>query len=183
MCENEKDILAEDAKCVGDVFTFNEDGVVITDPQGYISKIIDITPENGNFQAFFNTAKTAMILVNADSKIIKINSGWKDIMYIDEISLPGKRFGDGFKCIESLLYGCGKGQNCIICTVSNSIRKVLKNRLPIYNVTIKYEFVSNEKGISPTLNTSYFPVAIQGEKCVLITAEDISDCIACNESI
>jgi PAS domain S-box-containing protein len=135
----------------------------------------EISANYNNFKAVFDTAPTGMVLVDTESRIKNINNVWKDIMSIDEMFPIGKRFGDGFCCIGSLMNGCGNGEKCILCTIRGSILRVLETGMPYFNIVLQHEFILNDKGFSPWLKTSFIPVTIKGEKCVLIMADDITE--------
>ena len=127
------------------------------------------------FKITFDMAPTAMVLVDEECKVKDINKGWKDLMSIEEMTVIGKRFGDGFRCVESLLRGCGKGKNCYLCKIRNTVSKVIQTGTPDFNNIIKHEFILNDQNISPWLKVSFIPVTIKRENCVLVTAEDISE--------
>lgn len=129
------------------------------------------------FYEIFDTASSGMVLIDQDSRISLINKAWKDIMQIDEMFMIGKRFGDGFRCINSLLDGCGNSKKCIICKINNNVTRVLDSRQPSYDITLTNEFIINQKHLAPKLKASFIPITMKGNNSVLITVDDITEMI------
>lgn len=125
------------------------------------------------FWGIFNASPTGLVLVDKSNYIRHINKTWKDCMCIDEMYSVGKRFGDGFRCIESLTNGCGNGEHCIICNINNTVTQVLETGIPSYDIILRNEFIVNDSGISPWYKATFIPVFYDGEKSVLIAADDI----------
>ncbi len=125
------------------------------------------------FEKVFDDSTTGMVLVDEHNYIKRINRIWKDIMFIDEMFTIGKRFGDGFRCIESLTGGCGNGEHCIICNINNQVRLSVKSGQPSYDIILHNEYIVNNQKFSPWFKTNFIPLTIEGNQYVLITADDI----------
>lgn|GEM_PF-5138716 len=150
----------------------------LTDMQACIGEQRVVTDSNyDTFYKIFDTAPSGMVLVDQDSKISLVNKTWKDIMQIDEMSVIGKKFGDGFRCINGLLEGCGNGKKCIICKINNNITRVLDSRQISFDITLTNEFIINERHLSPRLKASFIPLTMKGSNSVLITLDDITEMI------
>ena len=51
----------------------------------------------------------------------------------------------------------------------------MKTGVPEYDIVVKNEFIVNNRKVSPWLKTGFIPVTVEGEKYILVTAEDITE--------
>ncbi|MBH1940259.1 PAS domain-containing protein [Mobilitalea sibirica] len=124
---------------------------------------------------FFDLIPIGMVIVDSDTRIKAVNRTIIDMMGGDGIVELGKRFGDGFRCVESLIGGCGSGKACIMCEIRGTIMKAIKTRHTYNNIVLKHEFIVNDKEVSPWYKMSFVPLNIQGKDHVMMTVDDVTD--------
>lgn len=124
---------------------------------------------------FFNLIPIGMVIVDSDTKIKVVNKALTDMMGGNDIIEIGKRFGDGFRCIGSLMGGCGFGEACIMCAIRGNIIKALKTDQTYDNIILEHEFMLNEREVTPWYKMSFVPLSIQEEKYVMITVDDVTE--------
>lgn len=149
--------------------------------------IIDITErkiaelkihQNENaLNTIFNNAPAIMFLLNSKAEVIKINDTGTRLTGKAQEECIGLKGGDVFNCIYALKnpLGCGHEDTCNFCVIRNSSMDTLINGESYNRVeTEVYRSIKNDT-IKQNVLVSSSIIFINGERCALVTIDDISE--------
>jgi two-component system, sensor histidine kinase len=135
-----------------------------------------MTEEKDNIKLIFESIPLAMIVVDSDLIIRRVNKSFLDMFSYSDSMVIDKRIGEGIKCIDSFQdNGCSKSEKCKDCFIYESINNVLSSGSPLNNTELQAKLSFDNREINPWYRTSYIPITISGEKYVVITIDDITD--------
>lgn len=157
-------------KSIGGIIIYTE---VITE-----RKRIELALKNSEMQlnALFNSAPVIMILIDEETRVLKMNKFGLESTGRNIESLTGLKPGDVLRCVNSFKSkeGCGATDDCKSCAVRNTIISTFSTGKEYYK--IEAELVSlNKKEIQHTILVSTSVISTTPEKQVLLTIDDITE--------
>ena len=90
--------------------------------------------EHANLQAIFDAAPVAMLLIDENTAVRRVNKVATELVRKEATQLLNHQPGDGLCCINSREHGCGKAEACSQCAIRSTFERVLQTGEPIYNV-------------------------------------------------
>ncbi|RQD74743.1 PAS domain S-box protein [Desulfonatronospira sp. MSAO_Bac3] len=152
----------------------------------YVHYIFDITESRrmmeelqsttAELSAIHEHAPVAMLLVDEDRRVQKVNGVTADFAGRPMQEMVGQRAGEAFRCLNHLDHpeGCGFGEACQTCRVRLSVLQTFSDQQNRKNIEAWLPFFHEGENISKCLllNTSYLEVGGQGR--VLVCIQDIT---------
>jgi hypothetical protein len=116
----------------------------------------------------------AVIVVDADRKVIQVNSPTLEFIGKTVEDVLGRMGGDAFNCphINDHPDGCGHGPKCVGCDLKNAVVTTLDTGKSIKRLDISMVLIDN-KTHDLTITTNL--ATLQDKKVVLLAIEDITD--------
>ncbi len=141
------------------------------------TNIKELKAQEQLMQTIFDNAPSIMILMDTNTRIIKINKTGLDFSGFREQEVTGLSCGDIFCCKEVINNAnpCGNGENCNKCTIRNTIEDTAKTGNVHYQVEALIDCVPNNKSgkcLEGLISTSI--VKVNGKDAILVSIEDIS---------
>jgi|GEM_PF-1894250 PAS domain S-box len=131
--------------------------------------------------AIFENASVAMVLVDRNATIIKINKAGKDIgITLDNNILDGQP-GNALGCIVAHRnnQGCGNGKECLECTLRNAIQTTFNSRKSLQKVP--YRMIGNSSERDILLSTSYLEIA--HSQLAILVLEDVTSLVLSEKAL
>jgi signal transduction histidine kinase/ActR/RegA family two-component response regulator/uncharacterized membrane protein affecting hemolysin expression len=137
----------------------------------------ELITERQNLQTIFNAASVAMILIDADMKIVRINDSGIKFFGKETSGFIGTLPGSGIGCINSTKNpgGCGHSPACTNCPLLKAIDSTLYSGQPVHGLETQAELLVNGKIIRPWLEISAEFLTLGGRKYVLMALHDITE--------
>ncbi len=136
----------------------------------------ELACERANLQTIFDAAQVGMFLLDADTRVTRVNDVATHLVGREASDLLSHQPGDGFCCIHAgeTPKGCGHATACPDCRVRNTIERALKKGERVRNVeaTIRVMIKGEETQLSFAVNAT--PLTLGGEKHALLTLADIT---------
>jgi PAS domain S-box-containing protein len=143
----------------------------------YQREIAERRQSEANLQAIFDASPVAMLLVDEDTQVTRVNHVIAQLVGKEVSEWLGRQPGDGLCCIHAgeTPKGCGHGTACRDCPTRNAVERVLKEGQPIRNVeaTMRLVIGSEERQLCLAVNVT--PLELGGKKHVLLALVDISE--------
>ena len=125
----------------------------------------------------FENAATALILVDANVKVVNINRSGIELTGLTKQAVLGKLGGEVMNCVNAWENGkvvCGKGMNCGHCNLRGLVNESYATGRDQYKVEGVLDINHNDEIIRLELQISISLVHINDEKYALITINDIT---------
>lgn len=132
---------------------------------------------NEELSQIFENAAVALILVDKEGRIKRVNKAGEDLIGQGLVDLQGKLAGEAFRCIHAFLNEfvvCGNNEECVNCPLRNTFEATYNTGNNLYKVSGNLDITVNDNIISLHLLISTSILNIQNEKFVLVTVEDIT---------
>ena len=114
--------------------------------------------------------------VDEDVRVLEYNEAAAELVGQDRSAVLMKRGGDVMHCLHSTDAedGCGRGPECKLCTIRNSVREALQGD-NVVRRRLRLELLRDEdrKEIHALLSVS--PLDHKGERLALLVIEDIGE--------
>lgn len=137
---------------------------------------IDHLEEEYNLQAIFNNTPAGMLILNADTRIVKANDTILCQTRTRSEDVIGKRFGEALHCagsIESNL-GCGFGDRCLDCDMGRAIDAALGKNQTTRDMEVMMEILKDSENHMVWFRASVIPLSVNAQNYVAVTLLDIS---------
>ncbi|MBI5099241.1 MAG: response regulator [Nitrospirae bacterium] len=136
----------------------------------------ELIMERQNLQTIFNAASVAMILIDEDIKIVRINDAGAKFFGKEASVFIGSLPGDGIGCINSTKNpgGCGHSPDCPNCSLRRAIDSTLYSGQSVHGLETQADLLVNEKVFRPWLEISAELLTLEGKKYVLMALHDIT---------
>lgn len=125
----------------------------------------------------FENAAVALILVDKEGRIKRINKAGEDLLGQGMVDVYGKLAGEAFKCVNAFInkYSvCGEAEECTNCPLRNSFEGTYNTGNGLYKVPSNLEIKDNDNIYTLYLLISTSLLNIYSSKYVLVTIEDIT---------
>jgi|GEM_PF-249869 PAS domain S-box len=149
--------------------------IVFRDIQRIVQMEEELREERNNFQATFEFSPIGMLVLDADTTIRQANKAFLDMMDYDLFSVIGQQFGFGLRCRNIMENGCGKGTKCRLCFLKNTIKRVLKTKIPCNDAVFKHSIFIDGKEVNPWYKINLVPISIAGTGHVIMVMDDITE--------
>lgn len=133
---------------------------------------------NEELNQIFENAAVALILVNKDARIKRINKVGEEFFGQGIVDVNGKLPGEAFKCVHAFINEnvvCGETKECANCPLRNSIETTYKTGNNLYKVAGDLEINLSDRVYNLNLLISTSLLEISDLKFVLVTIEDITN--------
>lgn len=132
---------------------------------------------NDELSQIFENAAVALVLVNKEGRIKRINRAGEDLLGQGVIDVYGKLAGEAFKCVNTFIntYAkCGEKEECSRCALRNSFEGTYNTGNNNYKVPGNLEVKIKDNVYTLNLLISTSLLEISSSKFVLVTIEDIT---------
>ncbi len=145
----------------------------------------ELITERQNLQTIFNAASVAMILIDADMKIVRINNSGMKFFGKEESGYIGALPGSGIGCVNSTKNsgGCGHSRACTKCPLLKAIDSTLSSGQPVHGFETHAELLVNGEIIRPWFQISSEFLTLGGKKYVLMALHDITGLKSAEEEL
>ena len=125
-------------------------------------------------RAIIDVLPMAVIVINPDLSAILVNRAAMTFTQKSREQLISHVGGDILGCINAKedSHGCGFSLNCTSCRLRAALTKTIEQALPQTRVEATMSIDQKGKRI---LRFSTLPMALDGEKAILLTIEDLTD--------
>lgn len=132
-------------------------------------------------EAIFENASVAMVLVDQDSTVVKINKAGKDLGIALDNAVVEDQPGNVLGCIVALQnsQGCGNGRECMLCALRNSIRITFNEKKSLRKVPYKMQHNASERDM--LLSTTYLEIA--NAPLAILVLEDITSLVLSEKAL
>lgn len=133
---------------------------------------------NEELNQIFENAAVALILVNKDARIKRINKVGEEFFGQGIVDVNGKLPGEAFKCVHAFINEnvvCGETKECANCPLRNSIETTYKTGNNLYKIAGDLEINLSDRVYNLNLLISTSLLEISDLKFVLVTIEDITN--------
>lgn len=76
-------------------------------------------------QSVFEAARIGICSFNTKTQVVDINEVAQEVMGSTYMDAIGRQMGEIFKCVNSVPYGCGKGEKCRFCIIRNNMNAAI----------------------------------------------------------
>lgn len=132
---------------------------------------------NDELSQIFENAAVALVLVNKEGRIKRINRAGEDLLGQGVFDVYGKLAGEAFKCVHAIINDyvvCGKTEDCPNCPLRNSFEDTYNTGNNNYKVPGNLEVKIKDNVYTLYLLISTSLLEISSSKYVLVTIEDIT---------
>ncbi|MHA2180278.1 MAG: PAS domain S-box protein, partial [Promethearchaeota archaeon] len=138
---------------------------------------IKIQQSEAELAAIYNYTPIALLLVDSERKVRKINKYALKFTDRQEEEVFGIHGGEALRCLYSIEDpgGCGFSEYCQDCTIRNTVLDTFKIKIPKINVEATLYLLPGGDTDKVHLLLSTIPLNFDGEDLVLISLIDISD--------
>ncbi|MFW9878751.1 MAG: PAS domain S-box protein [Candidatus Thorarchaeota archaeon] len=162
----------------------------VEDQTNYINTFQDITKRKlaeikiqeseSELAAIYDYTPIAIILMDNERRIRKINKFALEMTGRDEKEIIGLYGGEALRCLYSIKdpLGCGFSEYCQECVIRNTVLDTLKSKSPYINVEATLYLLPDCEVDKIDLLFSTVPLNVGGEERVLISMIDISERIS-----
>ncbi|UCC20489.1 MAG: PAS domain S-box protein, partial [Promethearchaeota archaeon] len=192
-----KDFEAEFKRKNGTIFWGSLTSVAhnVGDQRTYINSFQDITERKraeikiqqseAELTAIYNFTPIAIILVDSERRIRKINKFALKFTDRKEEEVLGIHGGEALRCLYSIKdpRGCGFSDNCQKCTIRNTVLNTFKTKIPYINVEATLNLLPGGDLNKLHLLISTVPLKFGGENLVLISLIDITERMKAEEEL
>ncbi|MBI5739820.1 MAG: response regulator [Nitrospirae bacterium] len=137
----------------------------------------ELVTERQNLQTIFNAASVAMMLIDEDMKVVRINLTGAKVFGKEASGSVGFLPGYGIGCINSTKYpgGCGHSPACRTCRLCEAISSTLSSGRSVHGLEFRIETPANGSMARPWFEINADMLTIEGRKYVLIALHDITE--------
>ncbi len=168
----ESDQMFYAMSCIGD-------GVITTDPEGYIpymnSAAEELRQERNNLCTIIESNPLGMIIVDKNCVIQQANSAFLKMSKQTPEGVDKHSIGDALRCINSIGKGCDKGSNCKSCELRKRIKMVFVSGAPGNEFVIQLTSLTEDREVKPWYKVNFAPVNVSGQKMVMVVMDDITE--------
>ena len=132
---------------------------------------------NEELSQIFENAAVALILVDKQGRIKRINKAGEDFIGQGKVEIYGKLAGEALRCVNTFINNhtdCGKSDKCVTCPLRNSFELTYNTGNNTYKYLINLEIKDRYSSYTLFLLISTALLYILNDKYVLITVEDIT---------
>ncbi len=131
--------------------------------------------ERNNFETIFEASPHGKLIIDKEFRIIQINKAYLNELNNDLTNIEGKVLGEGINCPNHLEAGCGYGSKCKSCKFREHSNEVLMTGRSHLGVVTYGTVLKNGAEIKQWKKLDFVPIEINGELCVMINSEDITE--------
>ncbi len=138
---------------------------------------IKIQQSEAELAAIYNYTPIAILLVDNERRIRKINKFALKFTDRKEEEVFGIHGGEALRCLYSIKdpRGCGFSEDCQDCTIRNTVLDTFKTKIPHINIEATLYLLPGGDIDNVHLLISTVPLKFDGEDLVLISLIDITD--------
>jgi len=128
-------------------------------------------------QVIFDNAPVAMLLLNENTEVLKMNQTGLVAAGKTNESVMGLQAGDILDCIGSFQHpdGCGFGEDCKNCVIRRTVAETFATNQTAFKVEAKLSRKQNDKISEHTVWISTAIVSSKAPKTVLVAMDDITE--------
>ncbi|WHH61378.1 PAS domain S-box protein [Petroclostridium sp. X23] len=134
----------------------------------------ELCQERNNLKIHFESSPLGMAIVDRNIVIKQVNPAFVKMTGSGYGGIFEPRLGSGIGCLNSFEKRCGEAEKCALCDLRKSVRQVLQSGEPLNDVIIQQTLMVNGKIQKPWYKINFVPVAVFGEKQVMIVIDDIT---------
>ena len=125
--------------------------------------------------AVMSAVPVALLVFNQDARIVEDNPAAREMFASEAMAHMAQRCGEYINCHHSLEHpqGCGHTPHCLDCELNAQINTVLDGGA---GVSGRETLISRGlKGKQVWIHYSLLPIMLEGERCALLVARDVTD--------
>lgn len=131
--------------------------------------------EHNNLSAIFESAPIGMFIIDEYFVIKQANTTLLKMFNLEYMDVYDRKVGDGLKCKNSIENGCGRGNECELCNLRASVKRVLESGSPCNDLISNPDIFFNGSEIHPWYKTNLVPVNMDGKIHVIACIDDITE--------
>jgi PAS domain S-box-containing protein len=137
----------------------------------------ELLAANMELNAIYANAPIAIMLVDRDRRVRKVNEAAADFSRRQTDEMIGLRGGEALRCLYSLddPRGCGFGPSCEICTIRHAVTDTFDKGIPQINIEAKFPRNIDGTAEDRWLQISTAIIRADSKDMVLLCAEDITE--------
>ena len=163
----------------------------IFDSAGKISQIIeyclDITErkkaeeetrqQHKNFLAIFDAAPVAMLLIDENTVVTKINDVAAKLVGKSPSKMTNLQPGGSLDCmhVSDDPRGCGYGPHCSSCPIRSTFEQVFSSGQAVHGVECQPTLLIGQRKVKPWLEVSAEPLTLNGKKHAIVAIRNITE--------
>jgi PAS domain S-box-containing protein len=179
----------------GNVVWLSKSGVPILDEQGgligYRGVDVDVSErrrvheilnrKQKNLEAIFDAAPIGMLLIGPNMKVRRANDTARAMAYKEYVDMINQHPGYAMGCVNASAapkngaMRCGDGPACMKCKLFSTIKSSLDENKANHGIEINPNLHVNGRDYHPWLSLSTEVVSIDGEQCVVVAMNDVTD--------
>ena len=132
--------------------------------------------ERNNLKTIFDSAPVGMLLLDAETMVVDVNSAVSGIVSRCPNQILHRRYGNGLGCVHSSedKRGCSYSSYCSKCIVRIGILDVLKSGNSFHGAELQYSRWVNGQEQRPWLSISTESLMLNGQKHIFVIIDDIT---------
>ncbi|MHB8129597.1 MAG: PAS domain S-box protein [Mobilitalea sp.] len=142
-----------------------------------------LTYEKNNLQMMFELIPLAMMVIDENLFIKKVNKALIDMLHIGKESITNKLVGDGLQCATNENMGCGKGPMCNLCQLRTEVKKGLEKGEFINDLVLQLELYLEGSLQKPWCKINFAPMSHHDGMQLVVIIEDITKQVKYEESL
>ncbi|MCI7478119.1 MAG: ATP-binding protein [Selenomonadales bacterium] len=123
-------------------------------------------------RSVFEAAKIGMCSVNVRGELVDINDTALETMQAEYREAIAAQIGDAFKCINSVKFGCGRGDMCRYCVIRNNLEAAIMDDNYTNDFVVAMESINSDE--PQWLQIFLSQVWRENEKQIVLAIIDIS---------
>lgn len=128
-----------------------------------------------SFEIDINSMPNAIVIVDKTNTIKQVNPSFLQLFNADHDFVIGRKLGEGLRCVNSLIEGCGLHSSCRLCNIREMIGRVLESGTSYNNVIVQHTILSEAIEVNPLYKINFIPAARNGGQYVMVVFDDISE--------
>ena len=96
-------------------------------------------------RSVFEAAKIGMCSVNVRGELVDINDTALETMQAEYREAIAAQIGDAFKCINSVKFGCGRGDMCRYCVIRNNLEAAIMDDNYTNDFVVAMESINSDE--------------------------------------
>ncbi len=137
----------------------------------------ELKQQQKNLQAIFDAAPVAMLLIDENTVVTKINDAATKVVGKSPLEMTNRQPGESFSCIHLSddPRGCGYGPHCSSCPIRSTFEQVFSSGQAVHGVECQPTLLIGQKKVTLWLELSAVPVNVEGNRHVIVAISNITD--------
>ena len=135
-----------------------------------------LAKEQANLQAVFDVVNVAMLVIDEDGVVTRVNDTVSRWLGRDLSACGDKQPGDLIGCVHALTdpAGCGRTPHCNICPIRNAFQSVLRSAQPVRDVETEAVLSVGGSEVRLCLEVSADPLFLDGKRHAIVAMNNIT---------